>query len=127
MFGVARKQRQRAAFFLSRGRAQRNAPAQRLQPAAQHIVMLLGQNLRGRHERGLIASLYGQQHRRDGDHGFSRTDVALQQTIHRMICREIALDFRDDFLLRPSEFEWKRFEKSVEHCARSAVRLANTH
>ena len=89
--------------------------------------MLLGQNLRRRHERGLIASLHGEQHRRNGDHGFSRTHVALQQTIHRVICREIAPDFRDDFLLRPSEFEWKRVQKSVQQCTGSAVRLAGAN
>src|SRR5438067_9387009 len=51
------EQRQRSAFFLPGGGSQRHAYAERLEPAPQDIIMLLRQNLRRGHERGLIAAL----------------------------------------------------------------------
>ena len=39
--------------------------------------MLLGQNLRRRHERGLISRFNRKKHRRNRDDGFSRADIAL--------------------------------------------------
>ncbi len=46
---------------------------ERLQPAAQDRVMLLRQDLRRRHERGLKSGLDRQQHRADRDHRFARS------------------------------------------------------
>ena len=50
------KQRQRPALLLSRGGPDRQAHAERLEPAPQNGIMLLRQNLRRRHERSLIAA-----------------------------------------------------------------------
>jgi len=44
--------------------------------------MLLGEDLRWRHERGLIAALRSQQHGEDRHHGLARPHVALQQAAH---------------------------------------------
>src|SRR5262249_2561909 len=72
-----RKQWQWTAWFLARGCSQSDVDAQRLEPTAQQVVMLLGQDLCRRHECGLISSFNRKQHRRDGNDGFSRANVSL--------------------------------------------------
>ena len=70
--------------------------------------MLLGQNLRRRHEGGLRPGLDGEQHRRDRHHCFSGTDIALEEAIHRRSQLQIALNLVKDPLLRAGETKWKR-------------------
>ena len=70
--------------------------------------MLLGQNLRRRHEGGLRSGLDGDQNRRDRDHGFPGTDIALQEAIHRRSQVQVVLNLVKDPLLRAGEIEWKR-------------------
>ena len=67
--------------------------------------MLLGQDLRRRHEGGLRAGFHRQQHRRDRDHRFPGADVALQQTIHRVRRGKVAPDLRNHARLRPCQVE----------------------
>jgi hypothetical protein len=93
-------------FLLTRRSAQRHAHAERLEPAPQDCIMLVSQNLRWRHKRGLIPRFDRKQHRRDGDDRFARAHVPLEQTVHRMTRRKIASDFRDYFRLRASQLEW---------------------
>ena len=51
--------------------------------------MLLGQNLGRRHQRALPARI-NRQHGRQGRHnGFSRAHIALQQTVHGHVARQI--------------------------------------
>ena len=73
----SRKQRQGTAFFLPCCCSQCDVDAQRLEPTPEYFVMLLGQNLRRRHECGLISRFNCKKHRRNRDDGFSRADVAL--------------------------------------------------
>ena len=44
--------------------------------------MLGGEDLGGRHERGLVAVFHGDEHGLEGDDGFAGADVALQQAAH---------------------------------------------
>ena len=53
------------------------------QPAAQGLEVLLGEDFRGRHEGRLAAVFRGTDGGESRDHGFSGTDVALEQTHHR--------------------------------------------
>ena len=44
--------------------------------------MLRGEDLRGRHQRGLVAVFDGHEHGLQGDDGLAGADVALQQAAH---------------------------------------------
>ncbi len=58
---------------------------QRLQQGAQAAVVLLSQDLGRRHQGRLRASPGGRHHGRRGDDGLARTNVSLQQTVHRPV------------------------------------------
>ncbi len=75
-FFIAFHQRQET-FFLSRGSTDRQFHSERFQPAPQHGVMLLSQDLGRRHECRLITRFNGQQDRCDCNDGFSRADISL--------------------------------------------------
>ena len=111
-------------FLFPRAGAQRQPHAERLQPTAKHQEMLLGQDLRRRHERGLIPGLHAEQHRRDGDERFARADVALEQSVHRPRRLEIGADFGDGAALRAGRREGERGEEAVEQRAVPGVVLA---
>jgi hypothetical protein len=51
--------------------------------SARGAGVLLGQDLGGRHERGLVAALDGEQHGEERDDGLAGADVALQQRFIR--------------------------------------------
>ena len=59
--------------------------------------MLFGQDLRGRHQRGLPARFDGQEHRGEGDKGLAGSDIALKKAIHAARCGKIAADFGNNF------------------------------
>ena len=54
-----------------------------LQPAAQVVEVLLGQDLGGRHEGRLVAVLDRHQHGQQRHHRLAGAHVALQQPVHR--------------------------------------------
>ena len=58
-----------------------STPAGRGQPA-QGRLMLAGEDLGRRHQRGLRAALDRAQHRQQRDHGLAAADIALQQPHH---------------------------------------------
>ena len=62
----------------------------------QRQVVLLGQNFRWRHERGLIAGPDGRQHRQHGDHRLSRSHISLDQSVHGMGTCQVLPDFLQD-------------------------------
>src|SRR5437870_151864 len=64
-------------FFLTAGGPKRNLDSERIKPAAQHGVMLLGQDLSWRHEGGLEAGFHCEQHRCDCHNSLAGTDIAL--------------------------------------------------
>src|SRR5206468_2595884 len=63
---------------------------ERLEQLPERQVMLVGENLRGRHERRLVAGAHGMEHGQQRDDGLSGADVALNQPVHRMGAAEIA-------------------------------------
>ncbi len=87
--------------------------AQRLQPVRELQVVLLGQDLRGRHERHLPAVLDRLQGREGGDERLAAAHVALQQPAHGMRLREVVGDGGPGLLLRPREGEGQRLHQRV--------------
>ena len=75
----------------------------------QHIFerdkMLLGQNFRRGHERGLELVFAREQHCGNGHHCFAAAYIALQEPVHREIRGEVGENFVDDFFLRAGELE----------------------
>ena len=108
------KQQQWPTLLLPRSSSDRKSHAERFEPAPQHVVMLLGQNLGWRHESGLKTGLHREQNCRDGDDRFPGADVTLQQTIHRVGRGEIAPNLRDDFRLRSSQLERQPAQKLLQ-------------
>ena len=88
--------------------------------------MLLSQDLRWRHQRGLRPAFDRQQHRCNCDYSFTGANVALQQSIHWPLACQVASQFGNDAPLRLSESERQRGYKALEHFARPIVRSANT-
>ena len=66
--------------------------AQRLQPVRELEVVLLGEDLGGRHERHLPAVLDRLQGRQRRDQRLAAAHVALQQPAHRVRLREVVRD-----------------------------------
>ena len=122
--GLRREQRHLARVLLSRAGAQRDADAERLQQAAEIQEVLLSENLRRRHERGLEARLHAQQHRAHRHERLAGADIAVQQAIHRTRAGEIVADLRDGPLLRTRERERQRRVQTPHDFTRSAVRFA---
>ena len=85
----------RPAFLAARGSAEGDAQAERGAKVRENEVVLLGEDLRRGHERRLVAGLDGEEHGAEGDEGFSRADVAVEQAIHRARRGEVGADFRD--------------------------------
>ena len=122
-----REQRQRPAFFLARGGPERQVGPRAVRASAADGVVLLGQDLRRRHERSLKAGFDREQHRGNRHHGFARADIALQQTVHRMMRRQIAPDFCDHFLLRVGQIKRERAQKFLEQLPSPAMGIAHSH
>ena len=67
--------------------------------------MLLGQDLGWCHERNLEAGFHCEQHCRNRHHSLARTNIALQQTVHRPLVREIVMQLADHAHLRACQIE----------------------
>lgn len=67
--------------------------------------VLLGEDLGGRHERGLVPVGDAHQHRVDRNGGLAGTHIALDQAIRRRVTREIANEVGDDAVLGFGERE----------------------
>jgi hypothetical protein len=83
--GRAVGERSRGAAALRRGQAagqQRDFDAQRAQQLGHPARVLLGEDLRGCHEHGLVAPLEGEQHGEERHHRLARADVSLEQPAH---------------------------------------------
>ena len=89
------------------------APEQRVERA----VVLLGERLRGRHQRGLGAVLDGAQHRGQGAHRLARSHLPHQQPLHRLLAGEVGVDLLDRALLVTGELERERPAPAVHHHA----------
>ena len=62
-------------------------------------VVLLGEHFGRRHERALISTLHRDEQRRERHHGLARTDVALEQAVHRRGPGEVVHDLAERALL----------------------------
>ncbi len=93
--------------------------------------VLLGQHLRGRHQRSLVATLHRGQHGADRDQRLARADVALQQSMHRVRSGEIVLDLGDGPPLRCGELERhgciQAFRQLATHGVADGLGLAFEH
>ena len=79
--------------------------------ARQHLadrgVVLLGQQLRGRHQRGLVAGGDRHEHGIQRDHRLAGADVALQQAVHGPLACQIIGDIVDRGTLAARQLEWE--------------------
>ena len=66
-------------------------------------MMLLGEDLRGRHQRGLSACCHRGEHCIQRDHRLAASHIALQQAIHGRGSGKVARDLADDAILRRGE------------------------
>jgi len=97
-------------FFLGRLEAAGepgDGNAEGLQPGRELLVMLLGEDFRGRHESRLPAALDGLAGRQGGDDGLAAAHVPLQQALHGMGLGQVPGDLLPHPLLGPGELEGK--------------------
>ena len=59
------------------------------------VKKLLGQRLRRRHQRALLAGFDRAQERVEGDDGLPEPTSPLEQPLHRPLAREVSVDLRD--------------------------------
>ena len=102
------KQRQRLALLAARGGAQRDAEAERCAEVAEREVVLLGEDLRGCHERGLVAGFDGEEHGAQRDERFPAAHIAVEQAVHRTRQGEVGADFLDRAELRAGQRKGQR-------------------
>ena len=95
------------AVFVERAGQQHDAivAGGALQQLARGQKMLRGENLGGRHERGLVAVFHGHEHGLQGDDGLARADIALQQAAHGAGVAHVGHDFAQRALLRGGGME----------------------
>ena len=89
----------------------------RQRPAEQPVeraVVLLGERLRGRHERGLCPVLDRAQHRRQRHRGLAGADLAHQEALHRPPARKVGVDLRDGPHLVTGQLERQRRAPAVD-------------
>jgi hypothetical protein len=67
--------------------------------------VLLGQQLRGRHDRRLISVLEREHRREERDDGLAAADVALQQAVHSAVAAHVGDDLTHRRRLRAGERE----------------------
>jgi hypothetical protein len=95
------------SFHISRQETHPDAEA--FEVFGNGLVVLLGQDLCGRHEGGLVAVVEGDEHAQHGHHGLAAAHVALQQAVHLNAQAEVAAYLFDDPFLRIGELEGNFF------------------
>ncbi len=70
-----------------------------LEHAGDGGEMLLGEDFRGSHEGGLAFGGDGHEHGVEGDDGFARTDIALEEAVHGEGAGEVVGDLGDGLIL----------------------------
>ena len=100
-------------FFAGRG-AQRNWDAQWLEQATQIFVMLMGEDLGRRHERGGMTRGQGADHGGCRHNGFSAAHVAVEQAIHRLSACQVVEDLSEHALLRGGQRKGELFDELGE-------------
>ncbi len=107
-------------------RARRHAPGEqqglepeRGEPAHEILRVLLGEEFRRRHQRGLEAGLDRVRGRERGDDRLAGADVALHQPHHGVRHREVRAHFAEDALLRAGQRETGAREQRAGELARA--------
>ncbi len=90
---------------LQSAREQRPPHTAGLQDGPQRPGMLLGEDLRRRHERRLVAVRDAQQHRVDRGDGLSAPDVPLHEAVHRPFPGHVVSNLFDDPSLAARQLE----------------------
>ena len=107
----------RALFFLlAAGEPGHLLPArgqQGREPLGQLGKVLLGQDLGGRHEGGLVTAVDRAAGGERGDDGLAAADIALQQALHRMRALQIATDLGQGALLCGRQGERQRCAQRI--------------
>jgi hypothetical protein len=90
---------------LERARQPGDLHAQRREPLRELGVVLLREDLGGRHHRNLIAALYRLQRGERRHHRLAAAHITLQQPLHRVRLRQIGADLAQSPLLSARELE----------------------
>ena len=77
-------------------------------------VVLLGEHLGRRQQRGLAAGVDDLEHRAQGDHGLAGADLALEQPVHRVAAAELGGDLLAHSALPVGEREGQPLVEPVE-------------
>jgi len=96
--------------------------AQFAQPVAEIAVMLLRQQLGGRHQRRLGTGFHRPQRGGGGDDRFTGADIALQQPQHRPGPSQISPNFLQNPPLGAGEGEGQAFQKALAQSAMTGQR-----
>ena len=86
---------------------QLGADGERLEEMGQRSRVLLREQLRGCHQRGLEVVLHREQHREERDHGLAGAHVAHQEAMHPFRRRHVARDLLERALLVPGQLPGK--------------------
>src|SRR5467141_1165220 len=100
-----------------------NAIAQRVKDALCIDVMLLGKDLRGRHQRRLVSVLNCNHDGLKRNDGLAAAHVSLQEAIHRIRGLQVVHDFLQNTLLRCSGMK----RKNRLHLLPDPVRRFESH
>ena len=90
-------------------------------------VVLLGEHLGRREQRGLAAGVDHAQHRPQRDQGLAGADLALEQPVHRVRLGEVVLDLGADLALPARELERQPCVERREQPAVAAVARPRPH
>src|SRR5262249_51269668 len=81
--------------------------SERLEQSSNAAHVLLGEELRGDHDRGLVSVLDREQRGEQRDDGLAAADVALQQPLHAAVAGHIGDDLANGAHPRAGELERK--------------------
>ncbi len=76
--------------------------------------MLLSENLGGCHDRALVSTLDRHEQRSERDDRLARSDLSLQEAMHRMLSSEIRADLADHAFLGPGEGVGQRAQELID-------------
>ncbi len=85
-----------------------------LEKATDGLIVLLGQDLGGGHQRCLCAGGHGQSHRRCCHDGLARAYVSLQESVHWPVRAQIGDDLSQRPLLGAGQFEGQAVDEVAE-------------
>ena len=87
--------------------------------SACHVLeVLLGQDLRRRHETGLVAVLHCHERGDQGDDGLAASHIALHQPVHGPVRGHVCFDLGDHPFLRSGQAIGQLFPESALRACR---------